>query len=335
MKVHRLLSIVMHLLNRKRMSGQELADLFEVSLRTIYRDLETINSAGIPIISYSGANGGYEIMDPYHIDRQIVTFEDLHSILNALKGIQSSLDDPDLAELITKVGALMTKSEQSRLEDSGETILFDTNLWRGGHVDRTMIAELRQAARNRFVVLFKYTNSEGMGELRTVEPIGLAWKGYAWYLYAYCRLRNDYRTFRLSRMKELLVSDERFIRRDMSLEDLDARWGKQDIDNQIKMVLRFHPRAKVKVEEYFPPEEITIAEDGYFIVRTEHSLCSGGDSKVRPVGVRIPPLGTKCHAKVPSVRKPGAISCFNDASVKERRIFRVNSDSFWYSVIKL
>jgi predicted DNA-binding transcriptional regulator YafY len=253
------------------MSGQELANLFEVSLRTIYRDLEDINSAGIPIVSYSGANGGYEIMEQYQIDRQIVTFEDLHSIMNALKGIQSSLDDPDLTDLMVKVGSLLTKSEQSQLEEAGETLIFDTNIWRGGHVDRSMISRLRQAARNRLVVLFVYTNSEGMGELRTVEPIGMAWKGYAWYLYAYCRLRSDYRTFRLSRMKELVVSEERFIRRDMTLEDLDARWGKIDTANLISMVLRFHPRVRVKVEEYFPLEEITIAEDGYLIVRTKHA----------------------------------------------------------------
>jgi predicted DNA-binding transcriptional regulator YafY len=87
---------------------------------------------------------------------------------------------------MVKVGALLTKSEQSQLEEAGETLIFDTNIWRGGHVDRSMISRLRQAARNRLVVLFVYTNSEGMGELRTVEPIGMAWKGYAWYLYAYC-----------------------------------------------------------------------------------------------------------------------------------------------------
>jgi predicted DNA-binding transcriptional regulator YafY len=253
------------------MSGQELADLFEVSLRTIYRDLEAINRAGIPIVSYSGANGGYEIMEQYHINRQIVTRKDLHTIMNALKAIQSSLDDPDLADLTVKVGALLTKSEQSQLEEAGETLIFDTNIWRGGHVDRSMIARVRLAARNRFVILFEYTNSEGMGELRTVEPIGLEWKGYTWYLYAYCRLRSDYRTFRLSRLKELVVSDERFIRRDLNLEDLDARWGKKDTAKLISMVLHFHPRVRDKVEEYFPLEEITISEDGYLIVRTEHA----------------------------------------------------------------
>lgn len=72
-------------------------------------------------------------------------------------------------------------------------------------------------------------------------------------------------------MKELIVSDERFIHRGISLEELDARWGKQETENLISMVLRFHPRVRVRVEEYFPPEEITIAEDGYFIVRTEHA----------------------------------------------------------------
>ncbi|UUZ78753.1 HTH domain-containing protein [Paenibacillus sp. P26] len=86
MKLHRLLAITMLLLSRKRMSGQELADRFEVSLRTIYRDLETISRAGIPVISYAGADGGYEIMDQYRIDRQMVTLEELHSIVIALRG---------------------------------------------------------------------------------------------------------------------------------------------------------------------------------------------------------------------------------------------------------
>lgn len=289
MKVDRLLSIVMHLLSRRRMSGQELASLFEVSLRTIYRDLETINLAGIPIVSYSGANGGYEIMEQYRIDRQIVTLDDLHSILNALRGIQSSLEDPALDNLIAKVGALATKSEQNRLEEAGEKLIFDTKLWRGGQVDGPMLASLRQAARSRSVIRFEYTNSEGEGDPRTVEPIGLAWKGYAWYLYAYCRMRSDYRTFRLTRIKQLVVTDEIYASRGVGLEEIDERWGKQRAENRIRMVLRFHPRTKFRVEEYFPPEEITVAENGCLMVRTEHAedvwlygtlLSFGADVKV-------------------------------------------------------
>ncbi|WP_248927838.1 helix-turn-helix transcriptional regulator [Paenibacillus hamazuiensis] len=271
MKLHRLLAITMLLLSRKRMSGQELADRFEVSLRTIYRDLETINSAGIPVISYAGADGGYEIMDQYRIDRQMVTLEELHSIVTALRGMQASLEDKDMDHLLAKVGALVAKSEQNRLEDSGEPLIFDTRPWCGTQAEKETMTRLRQAAKSRNVVRFFYTNADGIGTERTVEPVGLAWKGYAWFLYAYCRLRGDYRTFRLTRIKQLRVELEVFPRRDVRLEDLDARWMQRERSDRIRMVLRFHPRVRVKVEEYFGEERIAVQEDGYLLVTAEHS----------------------------------------------------------------
>ena len=163
MKIQRLLAITMLLLSQRRINGQVLADKFEVSIRTIYRDLETINSAGIPIISYTGADGGYEIMEQFRIDRQIVTLDELQSILTALKGVQSSLNDQDMDTLLTKVKALVAKSDQNRMEESGETLIFDTNLWHGGGLrDKSMLTSLRQAAKNRTVITFLYTNSEGI-----------------------------------------------------------------------------------------------------------------------------------------------------------------------------
>ncbi|MBD0382194.1 helix-turn-helix transcriptional regulator [Paenibacillus sedimenti] len=263
MKIQRLLAITMLLLSQRRISGPALADKFEVSIRTIYRDLETINSAGIPIVSYTGADGGYEIMEQFRIDRQIVTLDDLQSILTALKGVQSSLNDQDMDTLLTKVKALVAKSEQNRMEESGETLIFDTNLWHGGGLrDKSMLAALRQAAKNRTVVSFLYTNSEGIGEQRSVEPIGIAWKGYSWYLYAYCRLRNDYRTFRLSRIRELQVRLEQFKNRGVRLEELDAKWGTQEPGPTVQLVLRFRARVRVRVEEAFGQDAVEVQEDG-------------------------------------------------------------------------
>ncbi|UUZ81381.1 HTH domain-containing protein [Paenibacillus sp. P26] len=132
MKIERSLAITMLLLSQRRVSAPTLARKFEVSLRTIYRDLETINSAGIPIVSYTGPEGGYEIMEQFRIDRQIVTFDDLQSILTALKGVRSSLDDEDMDRLLSKIKALVARSEQNRMEEAGETLIFDTNLWHGG-----------------------------------------------------------------------------------------------------------------------------------------------------------------------------------------------------------
>lgn len=296
------------LLSQRRVNAQTLADKFEVSLRTIYRDLETINTAGIPIASYTGTDGGYEIMEQFRIDRQIVTFDDLQSILTALRGVQASLDDQEMDRLLTKIKALVSRSEQLQMEEAGDTLLFDTNLWHGGGLkDRSILASLRQAAKNRHVVSFLYTNTAGVGEQREVEPVGLAWKGYAWYLYAYCRLRNDYRTFRLSRMTGLRVHLEHFTHRGVRMEELDARWGNQETGPLVDLVLQFRPRVRVRVEEAFGPEKVELQEDGSLLVRVsypdnhwmyENLLSYGPDVYVREpafVAEKIKHLGEQIY----------------------------------------
>ncbi|OZB92747.1 YafY family protein [Paenibacillus sp. XY044] len=271
MKVERLLGITMILLSRRRVNAQTLADKYEVSLRTIYRDLETINAAGIPIVSYAGTDGGYEIMEKYRIERQIVTLEDLKSILVALKGVQASLDDREMDDLLTKIKALVAKSEQDQMEEEGETLVFDTNLWHGGGIkDKSVLVSLRQASKHRSVVSFLYTNTEGTAEQREVEPIGLAWKGYAWYLYAYCRTRQDYRTFRVSRLSGLKVHLEQFPHRGVHMEELDARWGNQETGPAVSLLLRFKPRLRVRVEEAFGIGNVETEEDGSLLVRASY-----------------------------------------------------------------
>ncbi|SFJ76159.1 Predicted DNA-binding transcriptional regulator YafY, contains an HTH and WYL domains [Paenibacillus sp. UNC496MF] len=268
MKIERLFGITMMLLSRRRVNAQTLAEKFEVSHRTIYRDLDTINAAGIPIVAFTGNDGGYEIMEQFRIDRQIVTLEDLQSILSALKGVRASLDDEEMDDLLTRIKALISRSEQKQLEETGETLIFDTNLWHGGGIkDRTILVQLRQASRNRTVVSFTYTNTEGTHEHREVEPIGLAWKGYAWYLYAYCKLRGDYRTFRLSRLTELRVHLEYFASRGVRMEELDTRWGNQETGSVVELQLLFRPRLRVRVEEAFGPANVEVRDDGSLLVR--------------------------------------------------------------------
>lgn len=270
MKLQRLLGITMLLLSRKRVGAQELARRFEVSLRTIYRDIEVINAAGVPIASFAGIDGGYEIMDEFRIERQIVTYDDLSFIVTALKGMQSTLQDQQMEHLLDKISALFAKSDRHRLEEEGEQLIIGVNPWMRVDADKDKLAALRLAARNRNVVWLTYSSSEGDTEVRSVEPIGLAWKGSAWYLYAYCRLRRDCRTFKLSRIRQLRVDMEVFPRRKERLEDLDSRWGQRGMRSYITMALRFHPRVRVRVEEYFGLEQITVEEDGSLLVRSEH-----------------------------------------------------------------
>ncbi|MCZ8516233.1 YafY family protein [Paenibacillus filicis] len=267
MKLDRLLAITMLLLNRDRVSAKELSDRFEVSMRTIYRDLETINMAGIPIVSYSGAQGGYEIMDRFRLERQFLSMEELQSIVIALKGIRSALGEEDIALLLDKVGTLVDRTDKSGASGLSGQLLVDFNPWQGGERYKEKLSILREAIRENRFIAFAYTSSQGEASERRCEPMGLVLKGFVWYLYGYCSLREDFRVFRLSRIEELRMLQDTFERRPETLEQLDYRWRRQEAPPVcVKLVLEFQPGAKARVRDYFVHGEIVTRPDGTLLV---------------------------------------------------------------------
>jgi predicted DNA-binding transcriptional regulator YafY len=269
LKLDRLLAITMLLLNRKRVGAKELSERFEVSLRTIYRDLETLGQAGIPIVSFAGGSGGYEIMDQYRLERQFLSMEELQSIIVALKGIRSTFDDQDIAGLLDKVGALVAKSEQHRVTSTSQEVIIDLNPWQRGNADKEKLGLLRSSIRLTQIIRFTYTSSGGEEMERRCEPMGVVLKGYSWYLYGFCLLRGDYRIFRLSRMKDLDVSEELFVRRKETLDDLDFSWSRREDTNSIRLVLIVQPRVRARIEDYFEHGEVEVREDGSLLVTAD------------------------------------------------------------------
>jgi len=268
MKLDRLLAITMLLLNRKRVSAKELSDRFEVSLRTIYRDVETIQFAGIPVVSYPGATGGYEIMDRYRLDRQFLSLEELNSIVVALKGIRTTMEDREIEPLLDKVGALLGRSGHDRAGGAAERLVIDINPWSSGEADKLKLASLREAIRDQRAVRFSYTSTDGDQSSRSCEPMRLVLKGYVWYVYGYCLLREDFRIFRLSRIRELEATGSSFLRREEPPQGELLRWGRRTHDNMVDLVLQFRPRVRAKAEDYFEPGEIEPQPDGTVVVRT-------------------------------------------------------------------
>jgi predicted DNA-binding transcriptional regulator YafY len=266
LKLDRLLAITMLLLSRKRVSAKELSDRFEVSLRTVYRDVETINQSGIPIVSYPGASGGYEIMDQYRLDRQLLSLEELHSIIIGLKGIRSTMDDQDIGGLLDKVGALVAKSEQGAVSKLSDQLIIDINPWHDSTADKEKLSSLRTAIRLNRLTHFHYTNAKGEDEHRVCEPMSVVLKGYVWYLYGFCRLREDLRVFRLSRMRDLELLQETFVRRSDSLGQLDYHRISHDAPSLIRLMLQFHPRVKARVQDYFQHGDISYMPDGSLLV---------------------------------------------------------------------
>ncbi|MFD0713024.1 helix-turn-helix transcriptional regulator [Paenibacillus sp. GCM10027626] len=268
MKLERLMAITIILLNRKRVQAQELAERLEVSLRTIYRDLDSLCHAGIPIVSYTGTEGGYEIMDSFRLDRQMLSFDELIALTTALRGLQSTqaMNRSDIDNLLDKVGALVSQAEKGRLADRDQ-IHIEFTPWRKSEAERSKYEALHKAVNENRLVHFRYTDGQGEETERLIEPMGLALKAYSWYLHGYCLNRQDYRTFRLSRIRELEPLTETFTRRPMPVAIMNQGWGEQQ-RQRIELTLRFKAAAKVAVADHFEEKEIERLPDGSLLVRT-------------------------------------------------------------------
>lgn len=266
LKVERLLAIVMMLLNKRRMSARELADHFEVSLRTVYRDLETINAAGIPIVAYPGTSGGYEIMENFTIDRQYLSADELVAVIAALKGVHSSTDDKQIGQLLEKIKALLATAPPGLAGDA-HPVVYDFNPWGSSPAIEQKVARLREAIKSRQRTRIVYTKIQGEASNRIIEPVRLIIKGYVWYVYAFCRSKEAFRLFRLSRIAELELLPEHFAAHDCEVETL--QWQDEwDQGEKVALVLQFSPRVHVRVRDMFDPQTIETAPNGEMTVRT-------------------------------------------------------------------
>ena len=267
MRLQRLLAITIMLINRRKVTAPELADYFAISIRTVYRDIEAIQAAGIPVVSYQGYEGGFCIMDNYRISRQLLTFEDICSILSKLKGINNTLADRALDEVIEKIECLIPEEKESEFKSRSEQIVFDIAPWAGSDRMQCQLKELHRAINEQRITTFDYTSMKFVETRRRVEPMTLVFKAYSWYLFGYCYERADYRIFKLTRMRTITVTEDHFIRREKSYREVmdgDVMAG----ENPIECMFLFAANMRVMVEDGFPPEQIQIENDGSIKVKT-------------------------------------------------------------------
>jgi predicted DNA-binding transcriptional regulator YafY len=265
-KLDRLLAITMTLLNQTRVNATELALRFEVSQRTIYRYMESINQAGIPIVSFPGSDGGFEIMSGYRLDKQILSLDDFSSICSALRGARSATDNSDIDGLLERIGALMP--DQSNAIDTYKLDLDFTPTPN----DKDKIAPLHQAIKEQHLVRFDYLDNKGTETERTIEPMGLFLKGYVWYMYGYCLTRSDIRVFRLTRINQLRSLPQTFVRRNYTLQDVEQQFMGQANFTKVNAVLHFSPAVKTRVRDEFGFDKITVnPADGTLSVHAHYS----------------------------------------------------------------
>ncbi|OGR22475.1 MAG: hypothetical protein A2277_17995 [Desulfobacterales bacterium RIFOXYA12_FULL_46_15] len=266
MRIDRMLSIVVILLNRRKITARELADRFEVSLRTIYRDIESINLSGIPVISNQGMDGGYEIPENYKLSRQYLSLSDLRSILTALKGINAALDDKEIELIFEKIQCLLPDNEKTGSKNDREILVFDTFGWGKQEKSAGRIQILYEAIKNHRLVDILYRDGNGQSSQRVVEPMTLIQKGFSWYLFGFCRERNALRLFKLTRMKHVTELPGRFERRPGHYREIKTEWPPSE--KKLEAVLKFSAGLKHKVEDYHEDSDIIAEDEDSITVKT-------------------------------------------------------------------
>ena len=264
MKVDRLVSIIMTLLDKKRIGAQELADMFEVSPRTIYRDIDAINMAGIPIRSISGVGGGFEIMPEYKVDKNVFSTADLSAILMGLSNLSNIIRGDELVNALAKVKSFIPADKAKDIEIKTSQVYIDLSPWSGNQNIQPYLQMIKAALEDHNLLFFEYIAHHGNKTVRTVEPYQLVLKSSHWYFYGYCLNRSDYRLFRLSRMSELQIKQEIFIPRDYQKPVLDFDKIIETMQAEIK--IRIHKSVLDRVLEFCTYDRFVPDGDAHYIV---------------------------------------------------------------------
>ncbi len=264
MKIDRLVSMILLLLEKERVGAQELAELFEVSARTIYRDIDTINMAGIPVRAIPGVGGGFEIMPQYKIDKQVFSSADLSAILMGLSSLSTMIRGDELVGAFAKVRSFIPAERAKQIELRANQIYIDLRPWLGNRNIEPYLETIKSAMQEQRLLSFDYLDRAGNRIPRVAEPYQLVLKGNHWYWQGFCRLRNDFRLFKLSRMSDLKQLEETFAPREHPKPQLDATDLMAKIQTQIK--LRIHQSILERVLDYCNVEDISPDGEEHYIV---------------------------------------------------------------------
>ena len=261
MKIDRLIGILSVLLHKEKMTAPELAERFEVSRRTINRDIEDLCKAGIPIQTSQGTGGGISIMEGYRLDRTILTSKDMQMILAGLRSLDSVSGSSYYCQLMEKI-----RTGSSEFISGRDSILIDLSSWYGDSLT-PKIETIQDAIESRRLVRFQYYAPSGESE-RTVEPYFLVFRWSSWYLWGWCKDRKDFRMFKLNRMDRIQKTDESFECRNIAMPDLS---NEKIFPGGIKVKVLFEPDQKWRLVEEFGPKCFTEYDDGRLLFTGDYT----------------------------------------------------------------
>lgn len=268
--LNRMLSIIYILMNKGTVTAGELAERFEVSVRTIYRDVETLSMAGIPVYAKKGKNGGISLTEQFVLDKMLVSKREQQEILAALASLRET-GAQESGGVLEKLGEFFRAEPES-------WVAIDFSDWSGTR--KELFEQIRQAVLGRHVIQFDYYGQYGNMSSRTAEPVQLLFKDYTWYLRAFCRVRQEMRLFKVVRMKRIRVLEETFVP-GTRIKAFAQEYGRGPSENErlmeanmetCQIIVQIHGKEAYRVYDRFEEEQISVLPDGNFEICMECSV---------------------------------------------------------------
>ncbi|MEA4825169.1 MAG: YafY family protein [Clostridium sp.] len=260
MKINRLMEIIIILLNRDSVTSRELSERFNVSQRTIYRDIDELSSAGIPVYMNKGKGGGISLLENYTLNKTILSDEEKKNIVFAVKTLGAT-KQLQMDNTLEKLGSVFGNI------NSVDWVEVDFTHWGSNKEIDTRFQEIKTSILKQKIVTFQYVNSRNIKSNRYVKPYKIIFKGQAWYLLGYCCEKKAMRVFKITRMRNVKITDEQFERREIS------KFFKDTEDNyefsMVELKLRFKSNMLYRIIDFYDENEILEEADGNYIVTTQ------------------------------------------------------------------
>lgn len=249
MKIDRILGIIIYLFNHDKVSAKTLAEKYDVSVRTIQRDMVNIASCGIPIYSDNGKNGGYSILSTYKLKNTNIKNDEQQMIIKALETLSTSYTNHTLDSIIEKYNSIIGK-------EGGQRIFWDFGVTKENQQVQNVNKTLEQAITEKKYISFHYRNASGKESDLTVESLAIHYKWYAWYLFAYRDEKEQYYTFKVARMKDVEILNKKSMTDHGDIEERMKESEQNYYKTCINIEVHFEEQESGLIQEYFPDCQI-------------------------------------------------------------------------------
>ena len=251
MKESRLFRIIYHVMENGKSTAPELAEKLEVSVRTVYRDIDIISSAGVPIYVTTGRNGGIQIADSFVLDRLLLSDKEKEDIITALRSV--SIVDDHNRDTLSKLSAIFNTKSENWLE-------VDFSRWGNKSQDNTMFQKIKEAIISHKMLCIVYANTRGEVIERVICPLKMVYKAKSWYIKAFCMNKSDFRIFKLTRIIQARNMEKNFSPMEFPQEKKETKVNYENV------ILRFPQEMAYRIYDEFEVDEINQDDNGDFII---------------------------------------------------------------------